>query len=104
MVLSTIIDNWVASHDVPERVAILARDIVAFKCRSPRVIVSNVNGNSKNLRGFLTLCYHNKGIEMIDLPKILNTKIRYLLFYVIVSSVTHTLRLYLVGFLTRKML
>ena len=45
MVLSTIIDNWVASHYVPERVAILARDIVAYKCRSPRVIVSNVNGN-----------------------------------------------------------
>ena len=48
MMLSTIIDNWVASHDVPERVAILARDIVAYKSRSPRVVVSNVNGNSKN--------------------------------------------------------
>ena len=29
MVLSTIIDNWVASHDVPEHVAILARDVRA---------------------------------------------------------------------------
>ena len=47
MVLSTIIDNWVASHDVPERVAILARDIVVYKSRSPCVVVSNINGNSK---------------------------------------------------------
>ena len=67
MVLLMIIDNWVASHDVPECVVILARDIVAYTSRSPRVVVSNVNGNSKSSSGFLTVCYHNKGIEMIDL-------------------------------------
>ena len=52
-VLSTIIDNWVVCHDVPECVAILARGIVAYKNRS------------SNLSGFLTVCYHNKGIEIL---------------------------------------
>ena len=32
-------------YNVPERVAILARDIVTYKSRSLRVVVSNVNGN-----------------------------------------------------------
>ena len=46
VVLSTIIDNWVALHDVPECVVILVRDLIAYKSRTPHV-VSNVKKASQ---------------------------------------------------------
>ena len=46
MVLSTIIDNWIALHDVPERVVILARYLIVYKSRTPHV-VSNVKRTSQ---------------------------------------------------------
>ena len=45
-VLSTIIDNWLAIHDVPERVVILAKKLVANKSRTPHVM-SNVKKPSQ---------------------------------------------------------
>ena len=68
-VISTIIDNWVALHDVPERVVIL----VAYKSRTPHVM-SNVKRTSQCSSVFLTVYYDNKGIEMVGLPRISNTK------------------------------
>ena len=73
VVLSTIIDNWVALHDVPERVVILVRDLIAYKSRTPHV-VRNVKRTSRCSSGYLTVCYDNKGIETIGLPRILNSK------------------------------
>ena len=70
VVLSTIIDNWVALHDVPERVVILVRDLIAYKSRTPHV-VSNVKKASRCSSGYSTVCYDNKGI---GLPRILNSK------------------------------
>ena len=74
MALSTIIDNWVATNDVPDRVMVLAKDLIAYKKRAPRMETNDVMKNSKNASGFMTVHYHNKGIEMLELPRILNSK------------------------------
>ena len=67
MALSTIIDNWVATNDVPDRVMVLAKDLIAYKKRAPRMETNDVMKNSKNASGFMTMHYHNKGIEMLEL-------------------------------------
>ena len=74
--LSDMIDNWLTGNDVPDRIAVLTRDLMAYKKRSPRMETAciNVGRDSTNSNGFMTVCYHNKGIEMIDLPRLLNSK------------------------------
>ena len=74
--LSNMIDNWLTGNDVPDRIAVLTRDLMAYKKRSPRMETAciNVGRDSTNSNGFMTMCYHNKGIEMIDLPRLLNSK------------------------------
>ena len=75
MALSTMIDNWVALNDVPSRVKVLAKDLIAYKRRTLRMETNDVIKDSKSSRGYMKVCYHNKGIEMLDLPRILNSKI-----------------------------
>ena len=71
--LSNMIDNWLTGNDVPDRIAVLTRDLMAYKKRSPRMETAciNVRTDSNNSNGFMTVCYHNKGI---DLPRLLNSK------------------------------
>ena len=38
------------------------------------MITSDVVKDSKIVGGFMTVRYHNKGIEMLQLPKILHSK------------------------------
>ena len=49
MALSTIIDNWVATNDVPDRVMVLAKDLIAYKKRAPRMETNDVMKNRKIL-------------------------------------------------------
>ena len=74
--LSNIIDNWLTGNVVPDHIAVLTRDLMAYKKRSPHMKTAciNVGRDSNNSNGFMTVCYHNKGIEMIDLPRLLNSK------------------------------
>ena len=58
---------------MPERVVILVRDLIAYNSRTPHV-VSSVKKASRCSGGYLTVCYDNKGIETIGLPRILNNK------------------------------
>ena len=74
MALSTIIDNWKATHDVPPCVSVLAKGLIAYKKRAPRMDTNDVIKSNNKSGAFMTLRYHNKGVEMINLPKILNLK------------------------------
>ena len=74
MALSTIIDNWIATHDVSARVSVLAKDLIAYKKRAPCMDANNVIKSNNKSGAFMTVRYHNKGVEMINLPKILNLK------------------------------
>ena len=74
MALTTIIDNWIATRDVPARVSVLAKDLIAYKIRAPRMDTNDVIKSNNKSGAFMTVNYHNKGVEMTNLPKILNLK------------------------------
>ena len=61
-------------HEIPDRIVVLIKDMIAFKKRASRIQTSDVDIPSKSASGFMSICYHNKGIEMINLPRILNSR------------------------------
>ena len=59
--------------NMPARFIMLIKDLIAFrKITNNENTEVNVEKENKQDRGFMTIHFHNKGIEMIDLPKILN--------------------------------
>ena len=55
MALSTMIDNWVALNDVPSRVKVLAKDLIAYKRRTLCMETDDVIKNSNSSSGFITI-------------------------------------------------
>ena len=63
-----------SKHDIPDHVTVLLTDLIAFK-RKSSVFEENKNNNvSRNASGYMSVLYHNKGIDMVNLPRILNNK------------------------------
>ena len=73
-----IFDEWesvsVHVHDVPDRIVVLVKDLIAFSKKASHMIASTAVKDSKVAGGFMTVHYHNRGIEMIQLPRILHSK------------------------------
>ena len=71
-----VFQNWVATHEVPTRIRVLFRDLIAFRKNASRGIALGVGVNRKSREhsGFFKVHYHNKGIEMIGLPQIVNSR------------------------------
>ena len=48
-------------HDVPDRIIVLVKDLIAFKKRSPHVVLVDVHvdGKVKPVGSFMTVHYHN---------------------------------------------
>ena len=65
---------WSSEHEVPDRVVVLIKDMIAFKKRALAIETDDVDKPSKHASGFLNIYYHNKGIEMVNLPRILNSR------------------------------
>ena len=72
--LWSIVNNWVTTHDVPDHIVVLVKDLIAFRKRTSPMVTDDVVKGSKKVGGFMTVRYHNKGIEMLELPKILHSK------------------------------
>ena len=74
--LWSIVNNWVTTHDVPDRIIGLVKDLIAFRKRTSPMMTDDVVKGSKTVGtcSFMTVRYHNKGIEMLELPKILHSK------------------------------
>ena len=62
--------------EVPSRIRVLFKDLIAFrkKASGGMMFDADVDRKSKEHSGFMKVHYHNKGIEMIGLPQILNSK------------------------------
>ena len=59
--------------NIPACFIVLIKDLIAFRKRTDNENIEvNVEKENKQDRGFMTIYFHNKGIEMIDLPGILN--------------------------------
>ena len=69
-----IFEVWSSEHEVPDRVVVLIKDMIAFKKRALAIETDDVDKPSKNASSFLNIYYHNKGIEMVNLPRILNSR------------------------------
>ena len=53
----------------------MIKDLIAFRKRTNNENIKvNVEKENKQDRSFMTIYNHNKGIEMIDLPRILNRR------------------------------
>ena len=73
--LLALIKSWAASHDIPSCISLLVQDLIAFKIKSTGRVIDGACGEKKKAyRGYMAVLFHNKGIEMIDLPKIVHYK------------------------------
>ena len=70
----TFFEACFSEHEVPARVVVLIKDMIAFKKGALHIKTNDVDKLSKKASGFLNICYHNKGIEMINVPRILNSR------------------------------
>ena len=53
----------------------MIKDLIAFRKRTNNENTEvNVKKENEQNRSFMTIYFHNKGIEMIDLPTILNRR------------------------------
>ena len=58
---------------MPDRIVILIKDLIAFKNKTSHMVISSAAKESRVESSFMMVHYHNKGIDMLNLPKILNS-------------------------------
>ena len=71
-----VLDNWVG-HTLPSRVRVLLKDLITFredKALGGVSFGSHGREKCKSGRGFMKIVYDNKGIEMINLPRVLSSR------------------------------
>ena len=67
-------ENWLASHDIPARIPLTIKDMIAYRKRAPNRPPDEVDKKRKQVHGVMVVNFHSKGIEMVDLPKMLNSR------------------------------
>ena len=73
--ITTVADELLISQSLPKHIPITVKDLAKFRLNKHcRDSVESVNKRSTCTRGYLKLQFHNKGIEMVNLPQILNSK------------------------------
>ena len=72
--LLALTESLAAFHDIPSRIFLLVKDLIAFKMKSAVMDDACGGGEKKENRGHMTVLFHNKGIEMIDRQKIVHYK------------------------------
>ena len=73
-IVEDVTESLVLNERVPARILSLVRDLIAFRFRSKVTTMrrDNVVNNSK--RQYMNVLHHNKGMDMLNLPRILNCK------------------------------
>ena len=70
----SIFESWRLNHEVPDYVTVLLKDLIAFRKKGVHILNTNVNSEPRKVSGYMNILYHNKGIDMVNLPRILNNK------------------------------
>ena len=73
-VIWSIFECWRQKHEIPDRISVLLKDLIAFRRRQLRIYECNGNKEVCETSGYMTILYHNKGIDMVNLPRILSSK------------------------------
>ena len=72
-VAADVIYRLVASERIPNRILLLVNDLMSHRFRV--VTASKVESVITDIkRSYLNALFHNKGMDKIDLPRILNSK------------------------------
>ena len=69
--LWSFVQNWRCTHVVPHHIL---KDILEFRNKDRHGVATDTANKSRVVSGFMTVHYHNKGIEMLNLPRILNSR------------------------------
>ena len=69
-----ITEGLLLNSIIPSRVALLVRDFVSYRNRVQVKLNDTINKDCMNKRNYLKIFFHNKGIDMINLPTILHSK------------------------------
>jgi len=69
-----MLEEMVSEQQVPVRILVLIKDlhVVAYRYRGKGVAVKDGVVKEGSERSFMTVMFHNKGMDMIGIPKILN--------------------------------
>ena len=73
-IAADVISTLVIDEHIPTHVMLLVNDLMAYRFKisvTPRLKNVEREGASKC---FMNVLFHNKGMDMIDLPRILNSK------------------------------
>ena len=71
--LTAVADGLLINQTLPRHIPLIAKDLAKFRLNRHYKETVNVQNKQPN-RGFLKLQFSNKGIEMINLSQILNSK------------------------------
>ena len=72
-VLWDLFECWKQKHDIPDRIAVLLKNLLAFRRRALHIQECNNDKVSRDVSGYLSIHYHNKGIDMVNLRRVLNS-------------------------------
>ena len=58
--LLALTESWAASHDIPSRISLLVKDLIAFKIKSTRRVIDDTCREEKrDNRGHMTVLFHS---------------------------------------------
>jgi len=69
-----VVEKLVFEKKVPTRILMLVKDLMAYRHRSKFAVGMNNTVKVEGDRCYMNVLFHNKGMDMIGLPKILNSK------------------------------
>ena len=71
-----LVENIILQQYLPLGVLVLAKDLAAYRNRVHRMkLKDDSTMKDKIKRGFMNVLFHNKGLDMINLPKLLNSTV-----------------------------
>ena len=71
-----LVENITLQQNLPSRVLVLAKDLAAYRNRVHCLKLQDDSAKKDKLkRDFMNVLFHNKGLDMINLPKLLNSTV-----------------------------
>ena len=66
--------SLVLNERIPARILSLVKDLIAFRFRSKVTTMRRTNVVNNSKRQYMNVLYHNKEMDLLNLPRILNCK------------------------------
>ena len=71
-----LVQNITLQQNLPSRVLVLAKDLAAYRNTVHCLKLQDDSAKKDKLkRGFMNVLFHNKGLDIINLPTLLNSRV-----------------------------